>query len=444
MTVTSTPEIFGSQDGPPDTAFGAGASVTSHGNHRRAWLSSYQAALARSVVNTSDWLQTEFRTERFVVQYGFAILLVAAATGTTDLLELLTGRVLTFPYYVAVVISTWFGIGPGLLAVILAAQVVSYFWVPPIYSLGVDAQNLPWFLVFVTSTLISLVWTWQRRRAERSLEVTVARRTGELLEANAALRNEIAERQAAEAELQEAQAEVARTLRLTTVAETAAAIAHETNQPLAAIAANASACMRSLSREPPLLELARDAAGCIVDDANRAAEVIARVRALLNKEGPKHQPVDVNRTIENVLALTRGAIDRQGISLRLELADRLPDVLGDPIQLQQVLLNLVTNGIDAISAAAKGPRLLTVRSALDEAGAVIVTVQDSGGGIDSKQANRIFESFYTTKPNGIGVGLSISRSIIEAHGGRLWLASAAPSGARFCFALPVVAGPATQ
>jgi C4-dicarboxylate-specific signal transduction histidine kinase len=268
----------------------------------------------------------------------------------------------------------------------------------------------------------------------------VEERTAELVCANAALTKEIAERRAAEAELQDAQAEVARTLRLATVAETAAAIAHEINQPLAAMATNASACLRSLARDPPMLGLAREAAGCIVSDANRAADVIVRVRSLLNKDGPKHRPVDINRIVDDVLALSRGVIDRQGIVVRAELEVLLPAVLADPVQLQQVLLNLVTNAIEAMSALADGPRVLSIRSGLDESGAVMVSLGDSGAGIDPKQAERIFDSFYTTKPNGIGVGLSISRSIIEAHGGRLWLAAAAGPGACFCFALPVADG----
>jgi C4-dicarboxylate-specific signal transduction histidine kinase len=397
------------------------------------------------ITSALPWTHAEFWSERIVLRYGLALLMVAAAAAASSLLQLFSERALSFPFYVAVVISTWIGIGPGLLAILCSAMVVDYFWIPPLYTLGIDDENWSWYLVFTGSALVSLVWTWQRRNTERALETTVARRTAELVAANLALRNEIAERQAAEAELQEAQAEVARTLRLTTVAETAAAIAHETNQPLAAIAVNAGACMRSLSREPPLLDLAREAAGCIVEDANRAADVIARVRALLNKEGPKRQPVDINRLVQDVLALMRGAIDRQGIGCRVELSDRLPNILGDPIQLQQVLLNLVTNGIEAMATLADGPRVVTVRSALDldNAGSVIVTVEDSGVGIDSRQAIRVFDSFYTTKPNGIGVGLSISRSIIEAHGGRLWLDDTAPHGARFCFALPVV-GLATE
>ena len=438
--MTSAPDVFKVQTPLPadPTRPGAEGAAAAHaqpgddvGTRR------HRAKVARVLVNASDWLHPESRSGRFALQYGLAMLLVAAATGVTFLLELCTDRVTTFPYYVVVVISAWFGIGPGLLAVILSAQVVSYFWVPPIYSLGVDDENLPWFIVFIASSLISLAWSWQRRRAERALELTVSQRTAELVEANAALRREITERRAAEAELHDAQTEVARTLRLATVAETAAAIAHEINQPLAAIAANAAACRRSLARDPPGLGLAQEAAGCIVNDANRAAEVTARVRALLNKEGPRHLPVDINRLVRDALALSRTAIERQAIAVRTELADPVPAVLGDPIQLQQVLLNLVTNGIEAIAATAGRSRVLSIGSEAEERDRVIVTIEDSGDGIAAKQAERIFDSFYTTKSNGIGVGLSISRSIIEAHGGRLWLASTDSAGARFCFALPV-------
>jgi len=391
--------------------------------------------LARSGFGKT-WMNREFWSDRVLARYGLALLLLAGATGASFVLQVFTDRALSFPFYVAVVASTWFGIGPGLLVIVLSALIVDYFWIPPLYSLGLDDENWAWYVVFTASALLSLGWTWQRRQAERALESTVAERTAELVGANAALTREIVERQAAEAELQEAQAEVARTLRLATVAETAAAIAHEINQPLAAISANASACLRSLARDPPLLDLSREAAGCIVADANRAADVVGRVRALLNKEGPRHAPVEVNGIIQDVLALSRSAADRQAVAIDTDLAEPLPPVLGDPVQLQQVLLNLVTNAIEAMAATAARPRVLAIQSRLDEAGGVVVTVEDSGSGIDAKHADRVFDSFYTTKPNGIGVGLSISRSIIEAHGGRLWLASGTPAGARFCFALP--------
>lgn len=391
------------------------------------------------IIGAPSWTHAEFWSQRVILRYALAIVLVVAATAVSFTLQLFSDRALSFPFYAAVVVATWIGIGPGLLAILCSAMVVDYLWIPPLYTLGIDDENWTWYAVFTGSALVSLLWTWQRRSAERALETTVKRRTAELVHANAELTKEIAERRAAEVELQAAQAEVARTLRLATVGETAAAIAHEINQPLAAISANASACQRSLVRDPPLVELAQEAAICIVDDANRAAEVVARVRALLNKEGPKPVAVDIARLIEDVLALSRSVAERQAITFRTEIPGVLPSVLGDPVQLQQVLLNLVTNGIEAVADVVDHPRFLTISAALDSPGAVLVSVQDSGNGIDPKQAERVFDSFYTTKPNGIGVGLSISRSIIESHSGRLWLASSSPGGTRFCFALPICA-----
>jgi signal transduction histidine kinase len=440
--VASSRDILKDFNSDRDDGEIAAAAVRKAARRDRSGAGSWRAdrgRIARLVVNTSDWLHSGFRSDRFVLQYGLAILFVGAATAVSAILELVTGHVLTFPYYAAVVFSTWLGIGPGLLSVILAAQVVNYYWVPPIYSLGVDDQNWPWYVVFIASTLLSLAWTWQRRQAQHALEATVAARTADLVRANEALRKEMAERQAAEAELQQAQTEVARTLRLATVAETAATIAHEINQPLAAISANASACLRSLAREPPIMDLAREAAGCIVSDATRAAEVITRVRALLNKEGPQHIRLDINHVVEEVLNLSRGAVERQGIALKTELARSLPTILGDPVQLQQVLWNLVSNSMEAMTGISGGARALTIATRLDESGAVVVAVEDTGPGIDAKQAERVFDSFYTTKPTGIGVGLSISRSIIEEHQGRLWLAPGRDRGACFCFALPAAA-----
>jgi signal transduction histidine kinase len=436
--VSSAPDILKNQDAADPVSLGIDKGPVTIANRGvRRWGSEW---LARSGFGKT-WMNTEFWSDRVLARYALALLLLIAATGASFGLQVFTDRALSFPFYVAVVLSTWFGVGPGLLVIVCSALVVDFFWIPPLYTIGIDDGNWAWYIIFTGSALISLVWTWQRRQAERALESTVAERTAELVSANTALTREIAERQAAEAELQETQAEVARTLRLATVAETAAAIAHEINQPLAAISANASACQRSLARDPPILDLARDAAGCIVADANRAAEVVGRVRALLNKEGPRHVPVDINHVIQDVLALSRGAADRQAIAIQTDLTEPLPPVLGDIVQLQQVLLNLVTNAFEAMATVAGWTRILTIRSAPEQGDAVTVTVEDSGGGIDTKHAERVFDSFYTTKPNGIGVGLSISRSIIEAHGGRLWLVSDSPVGARFCFALPAVPPP---
>jgi signal transduction histidine kinase len=222
------------------------------------------------------------------------------------------------------------------------------------------------------------------------------------------------------------------------VAELAASIAHEINQPLAAIVVNGSACLRSLARRPAAVVDAREAASCIVADGTRAGEVISRIRSLLSKQGPQHIPLDINRVIGDVLDLSRGTIERQGIAVHTELTDSLPPALGDSVELQQVLVNLVTNASEAMTEVTDRPRVLTIRSGIDEAEFVLITVEDTGSGLDPAELDRIFDSFYTTKPDGIGVGLSISRSIIEAHGGQLSASPIEPHGACFRFTVPVV------
>ena len=301
--------------------------------------------------------------------------------------------------------------------------VVEYFWAAPYYSLQVKTEELPWFLSFVVCILMACAWSSQRRRAQHALAATVQRRTSDLLRTNAALRD--------------TEAELARTLRLATVAELAAAIAHEINQPLAAITANGSACLRSLAQLPPMLDNARDAAGCIVADGHRAGDVIARIRALFNKEEPNQLLLDVNDIVQDALDLSRGAIDQQRVVARTELATSPLLVMADPIQLQQVIVNLVTNALEAMIGIVDRPRQLTIRSEVERGVAVVLTIEDSGRGLDPEQVSRIFDSFYTTKPGGIGVGLAISRSIIEAHGGALWASPAMRCGARVGFTLPL-------
>ncbi len=255
---------------------------------------------------------------------------------------------------------------------------------------------------------------------------------------------DLTERRRTEQALRDAEAELARTLRLATLAELAAAIAHEINQPLAAITANGAACKRSLVHRPPMLDNAREAANCIVADGHRAAEVIARIRALFNNEEPDQQLLDINGIVEHVLDLSRGPIERQRVVAKTEFTDSPAMVMGDPVQLQQVLVNLVTNALEAMSGITGRRRRLTIRTEarpdsspeIGEGNAIVVTVEDSGSGLEPGQVARIFDSFYTTKPDGVGVGLAISRSIIEAHGGSLWAVPLQPCGARIGFTLP--------
>lgn len=240
----------------------------------------------------------------------------------------------------------------------------------------------------------------------------------------------------AELALRKAQAELAHVTRVTTLGELAASIAHEINQPLAAIVANAEACLSWLGRAPPDLGAARRSVEWIIDDGNRASEVIRRVRALAKKADTEKALLDVNVVLEEVAALVARELASHGVVLRMELAPALPLISGDRVQLQQVIINLVINGIEAMQSASDGQRELLVRSALDERG-VAVTVTDRGVGISDDDMERMFSPFFTTKSSGMGMGLSICRSIVESHGGRLSAFHNEGAGATFQFTLPL-------
>jgi signal transduction histidine kinase/GAF domain-containing protein len=247
---------------------------------------------------------------------------------------------------------------------------------------------------------------------------------------------DVTERRRAEEAVREAQAELARVARLTTMGELAASIAHEINQPLAAIVSNGGAGLRWLNREPPDLAEAQGAFARIVSDGKRAGDVIRGLRGLAKKSGPLLTTLDINDVIHEVLALTHSELQRHGVALHTDLAASDRPVVGDRVQLQQVLLNLILNGIDAMKAVTDAKEL-TVSSALTEPGSVLVAVEDRGPGLDPAIAHRIFEPFFTTKSDGLGMGLSICRSIIDAHGGRLWVASCEPHGTVFRFTVPI-------
>jgi PAS domain S-box-containing protein len=242
-------------------------------------------------------------------------------------------------------------------------------------------------------------------------------------------------RKRAEQALQDSQAELARVARIATMGELTASIAHEINQPLAAVATNASASLHWLAVQPPNLPEARQAMANAMNEANRASGVIDRVRTLLKKTPPQLRPLDVNEVIREVLALIHTELTAGGVAVHTELLSDIPHALGDRVQLQQVVLNLIMNAIDAMINITDRPRTLLIRSATNAEG-VLVEVHDSGIGFDPKQVSRIFDSFFTTKPDGIGMGLSISRSIVEAHGGRLWAVPGSLHGAIFQFILP--------
>ncbi|MGC1414379.1 MAG: PAS domain S-box protein [Candidatus Acidiferrum sp.] len=253
------------------------------------------------------------------------------------------------------------------------------------------------------------------------------------------LARDITERKRSEEALRQAQADLARVNRVTTMGELTASLAHEVNQPIAAAVTNAKTCLRWLTRDQPDLEEARAAAMRIVNDGTRAAEIIKRIRLLFKKGTSERELVDINELIQDMIVLLRGEATQYSVFVRTELGADAPRVMADRVQLQQVLMNLMMNGIDAMKDV-RGTRELAIESRITENDQVLVSVNDTGVGLPRQQSDQVFEAFFTTKPHGTGMGLSISRSIVESHGGRLWAASNSPRGASFCFSLPSNSG----
>jgi signal transduction histidine kinase len=247
---------------------------------------------------------------------------------------------------------------------------------------------------------------------------------------------DVTERRLSEEALGKARSDLARVARTTSLGALTASIAHEVNQPLAGIITNASTCLRMLAADPPNVEGACETARRTLRDGNRASEVITRLRALFSRKDPRSELVDMNDAAREVIALSAGELQRSGVKLRPELAEELPSVTGDRVQLQQVILNLLLNALEAMSGVDDRPRELVIRTAVDERDQVRLSVQDSGTGIDVENVDTLFEAFYTTRSGGMGIGLSVSRSIIESHEGRIWAVSNDGPGATFSFALP--------
>jgi C4-dicarboxylate-specific signal transduction histidine kinase len=255
------------------------------------------------------------------------------------------------------------------------------------------------------------------------LEQRVVERTNQLMLASEALR--------------EAQTELAHVNRVTTMGELSASIAHEVMQPITAAVINAHAALRWLDTQPPDLEEIRQALGRVVKEGNRATDVIGRIRALIKKAPPRKDGLEINEAILEVIALTRGEVVKNGVSVQTQLAEGLPLIQGDRVQLQQVVLNLIINAVQAMSGVSEGSRELLIGTGNDASGGVLVAVQDSGPGLNPKSSDRLFDAFYTTKPGGMGMGLTICRSVVEAHGGRIWASRNAGPGATVQFTLPV-------
>jgi C4-dicarboxylate-specific signal transduction histidine kinase len=237
-------------------------------------------------------------------------------------------------------------------------------------------------------------------------------------------------------ERQKAQAELAHVNRVATVGQLTASIAHEISQPIAAAVINAQAALRFLGSQPPALDEVREAVIRIADDGQRAGDILSRIRALFKKAPPRKERFDLNEAIQDVIAVIRSEVLRHGVSLQTRLASDLPPILGERIQLQQVMLNLTLNAVEAMAGLEEGIRELHITTEMDAAGDVLVAVLDSGPGLDPTSVEHVFDPFYTTKTDGMGMGLSICRSIIAAHGGRMWATAHQPRGALFQFTIP--------
>jgi signal transduction histidine kinase len=375
-----------------------------------------------------------------IVSYGIAVLAVAAALtiGRLPALHLQDAPVSLL--LCAVLFSALVGgLGPALLTMSLSVLAFDYYFLPPIHSLALKPDEIPRLALFSLSAIFVGCLSAAQRGAAESLKRgrdDLAATAQALQMSNEALRDEIAEHQRAAVALDKAQAGLAHATRVMTMGELVASIAHEVNQPLGALVTNGQACLRLLASEPPGLNKSREVVERMIADGVRASEVIKRIRGLLKNTAPEKAPLSINQTIQEVVAIASSEAQRSQVTLLTELAPGLPSVVGDGVQLQQVILNLILNGRDAMRAVEGQPRELLISSRKTSPGEVFVAVRDSGSGLDPRDAERIFDPFFTTKSEGMGLGLSISRTIIEAHGGRLWATPNDGRGATIQFTLP--------
>jgi C4-dicarboxylate-specific signal transduction histidine kinase len=298
------------------------------------------------------------------------------------------------------------------------------------FSIAAAYYQTTWFRLSCVGAFLALPWGIYRVRVRGIQE-----RSEQLALINAKLEQQISERKQAEEALRQAQSELAYANRVSSMGELTASLAHEVRQPIAAAITDATTCLRWLSRDQPDLDEARAAASRIVKDGKRASEIVNRVRLLFQKETLQRELVDLNEIIREMVLLLRSETIQFAVSVRTELASDLPKAMGDRVELQQVLMNLMMNSIDAMKDA-DGTRELTIQSQLGDDGQVLISVTDTGVGLPPQQSEKIFNAFFTTKTHGTGMGLRISRSIVESHGGRMWAADNTPRGARFYFTLP--------
>lgn len=380
----------------------------------------------------------------YLWSYGSAVLFVGTAIVITSLLQRVFAVPFWFSFLGAVMASAWFGgKGPGWLSVVLSAIAVDRLFLPATIGGTVTREGIPFLFAFIVCALFANWFSSWRTRIEHSLrdardqlDARVMQRTLELRSANEALLVEIQERKRAQEAVAVAQADLAHVNRVLTIGELTASLAHEVSQPLLAVLTSAGACERWLANDPPDIERARNAVARITKAGSRASEIVSGARALFKKGKPEHRSIQMNEIIQETVSLLHDEATRRGIGIYTELDPALPQGMGDVTHLQQVIMNLMMNAMDAtegIQNRSPDVHILTRRSGANE---VLVTVQDSGIGLDPENMEMVFQPYFTTKDRGLGMGLSISRTIVESHGGRLWATPGANFGAIFQFTLP--------
>ena len=379
-----------------------------------------------------------------IMSYGVAVLSVTTALIIARWLDVYLVAAPVSLFLCAIMFSAWFGgVRSGLFSVALSLLAFDYYFVTPLYSLTLEIKEIPRFIIFALSALfVGLLSAAQRSATEslRDARDDLSRTVQELRRTNEALHTENIERQQAQEALLQAQADLAHVSRVTMMGELTASLAHEVNQPITAAITNANTCVRWLTGDTPNIQEARDAAIRSAKDGARAADIIGRIRLLFMKGTPVREPVDINEVIREIAMLLRSEAARHSVSVRSELDTALPRLIGDRVQLQQVFMNLVLNGIDAMKYV-DDKRELFIKSERWENEQVLVSVRDTGSGLPTQHADQIFDAFFTTKLHGTGMGLSISRSIVESHGGRLWADGGSPSGATFHIVFPIKVEP---
>jgi C4-dicarboxylate-specific signal transduction histidine kinase len=372
--------------------------------------------------NTSSFVA---KSKGFFWSFGLAVVFVAVAlVPELFVVKHFFPYPFLFLFFGAVMASAWFGgMTAGLFAVAFSIMSVDYFFIPPVNSFTLNAAVAAYLAAFVVCALLA---SWVSSVTKRSEDA--------LKEARDQLELRVSERTAA---LMKTQAELTHLSRVLSMGELTASIAHEIKQPLTALVMNGHACIEWLSVNPPNLDKARTTAEKIIRDGTRAGDVLSRIRALFKKDAPAKDWLAINAVIQELMVLVHAEAQKLHVPIRIELAMELPQVRGDRVQLQQVVLNLIMNGMDAMASISRNQRELLVCSWQENSNEIGVKVEDAGIGLAPETADKIFDPFFTTKPHGIGMGLSVSRSIIESHDGKLWATPRPQGGTIFQFTIPV-------